>query len=122
MKISSVGGELFWADGRSDMMKLKVVFLNFPNGPKKLKNKLKIHVTYTIPVRPYTFFILAYFIRSNVITEFSSVRFIPTCRLNFYTSLMLCVVFCLSRDEIRGNIIGIIFIFRKIDYNQSCGK
>ena len=33
MKISSVGGELFQANGRSDMTKLTVAFLNFPNGP-----------------------------------------------------------------------------------------
>jgi len=34
MKIRPVGAELFHADGRTDMTKLTVAFLNFAKGPK----------------------------------------------------------------------------------------
>jgi len=35
MKILTVGAELFFADGRTDMTKLIVAFRNFANAPKK---------------------------------------------------------------------------------------
>jgi len=35
MKINLVGAELFHTDGRTDMTKLLVAFLNFANAPKK---------------------------------------------------------------------------------------
>jgi hypothetical protein len=34
MKIRPVGAELFHADGKTDMRKLKVAFRNFANAPK----------------------------------------------------------------------------------------
>jgi len=34
MKIRPVGAELFLADGRTDMTKLKVAFRNFANAPQ----------------------------------------------------------------------------------------
>jgi hypothetical protein len=37
MKIRPVGAELFHADGRTDMTKLIVTFLNFANTPKNVK-------------------------------------------------------------------------------------
>ena len=39
MKIRRMGAELFLADGRTDMMKLKVTFLNFANAPESGEGK-----------------------------------------------------------------------------------
>ena len=36
MKLLAVGDELFHADGRTDMTKLIVAFINFANAPKSL--------------------------------------------------------------------------------------
>jgi hypothetical protein len=36
MKIPTVGAELFYADGQTDMTKLIVTFRNFANAPKKI--------------------------------------------------------------------------------------
>jgi hypothetical protein len=38
MKIRPVGAELFYADGRTHMMKLTVAFHNFANPPKEEKH------------------------------------------------------------------------------------
>jgi len=38
MKIGSVGAELFYADGRTDMKKLRVAFRNFAKTPKQLSD------------------------------------------------------------------------------------
>jgi hypothetical protein len=46
MKIGSVGAELFYADGRTDMTKLTVAFRNFANAPKTTDmSLLKVYVT-----------------------------------------------------------------------------
>lgn len=54
MKISSVGADLFhadgWMDGRTDMMKLIVIFRNFMNPPKKEKEPTIISYTYKVSV------------------------------------------------------------------------
>ena len=42
MKIRHMGAELFHSDGRTDMMKLIVVFRNVANAPKHGESTLKI--------------------------------------------------------------------------------
>jgi len=44
MKIRAVGGELFHADGQTDMSKLTVAFRNFANVPKKEKKSNNINL------------------------------------------------------------------------------
>ena len=49
MKIRPVGAELFHADGRTDMTKLKVAFRNIANAPKYNRNTIQQNVE--IPIR-----------------------------------------------------------------------
>jgi hypothetical protein len=41
LKIRSVGAELFHADGRTDMTKVRVVFRNIKNAPKMTRKREK---------------------------------------------------------------------------------
>ena len=40
MKIRTVGGELFYADGRTDMTKLTIAFHNFAKAPENETSEL----------------------------------------------------------------------------------
>jgi len=52
MKICPVGADLFHADGQTDMTRLKVVFRNFANAPKKRAPNMVVAVFVHPSVRP----------------------------------------------------------------------
>jgi hypothetical protein len=45
MKIRPAGAELFHADRRTEMTKLRVTFRNFANGPKNVNSRIKLVAT-----------------------------------------------------------------------------